>query len=277
MKKQLGFSSLAIILIIAGVIVVGGAFYWLGTQTKSAQKITQQTAQSSSLSSSISVSSSSASISTKPSIIVTSPNGGESYKIGDTVDVRWSVSGMRGNEYTNAILIYENGENFYGSISGSKVIASAASGDYKWLIPNTIAPGRYKLEISVDGGKDFVEVHDLSDNYFNITSPSGQASITVMTPTTNETITNPFYVTGVSNTFEGVVSIRIKDKNGKVLATDSAMGGSGQLGAFYKSVTYSMPSVKNGTIEVFENSAKDGSEINKVTVPVIFGNFKIAP
>ncbi len=269
---------MAIILIIVVIIIIGGTFYWLAAQTKPEQNITQQTAQSSSLSSSsVSVSSSSASVSPQPTIAVTSPNGGESYKIGDTVDVRWSVSGMRGNEYTNAILIYENGENFYGSISGSKVIASAASGDYKWLIPNTIAPGRYKLEISVDGGKDFVEVHDLSDNYFNITSPSGQASITVMTPTTNETITNPFYVTGVSNTFEGVVSIRIKDKNGKVLATDSAMGGSGQLGAFYKSVTYSMPSVKNGTIEVFENSAKDGSEINKVTVPVIFGNFKIAP
>jgi hypothetical protein len=103
---------------------------------------------------------------------------------------------------------------------------------------------------------------------------SAQPSITITSPTANQTITNPILIKGQSNTFEGYVSIRIKDSNGKVLANDQAHGGSGQLGAFSKSVTYSAPSAKNGTIEVFENSAKDGSEINKVTVPVIFGDFK---
>lgn len=102
---------------------------------------------------------------------------------------------------------------------------------------------------------------------------SAQPSITVTSPTANQTITSPVLVKGQSNTFEGYVSIRIKDSNGKVLANDQGHGGFGQMSPYSKSVSYSPPSARTGIVEVFENSAKDGSEINKVTKGVIFGDF----
>ncbi len=106
------------------------------------------------------------------------------------------------------------------------------------------------------------------------TSPS----IIVISPIVNQVIKSPVLVSGKSDTFEANVRIRIKDNNGKVLVDTHTTGGAwGELKPFSKSVNYSSPSVGRGIVEVFEESAKDGSEIDKVTVPVIFGDFTSTP
>jgi hypothetical protein len=72
-------------------------------------------------------------------IVVTAPNGGETWQIGETYDITWAPSGIGGN-----VLIE------YSTNSGSSwtVIDSTASdvGSYSWVIPNTpTTEGRVKI------------------------------------------------------------------------------------------------------------------------------------
>jgi len=98
--------------------------------------------------------------------------------------------------------------------------------------------------------------------------------IIVSYPTTNQEITSSVLVEGQSDTFEANVRIRIKDDNGNVLADTFTMGGAyGEMKPFSIEILYNSPSVQTGVIEVFEDSAKDGAEINKITVPVIFQDY----
>ncbi|OGO83114.1 MAG: hypothetical protein A2Y18_03755 [Clostridiales bacterium GWD2_32_19] len=91
-------------------------------------------------------------------------------------------------------------------------------------------------------------------------------------PTPNAEISNPVTVKGKSNFFEANTRIRIKDEKGKILADTftTAEGWMEKLFPFSKEIAYKETTAKTGVIEVFESSPKDGSEINKVTVPVVF-------
>jgi len=112
-----------------------------------------------------------------------------------------------------------------------------------------------------------------TQNNTNQTNPS----IAVTLPTADQNIMSPVKVSGNSDTFEGNVRIRIKDNNGKVLADTNTTGGaSGTAAPFSKDVVYTAPSSPQGVVEVFENSAKDGSEINKISVQVTFGDYATA-
>lgn len=93
----------------------------------------------------------------------------------------------------------------------------------------------------------------------------------VTSPTPNTEIQSPVVVSGKSNFFEATTSIKIKDDNGNILAdTFTQAGGYTELYPFSAEVTYTQPSAQTGVVEVFEVSAKDGSEINKISIPVKF-------
>ncbi len=97
----------------------------------------------------------------------------------------------------------------------------------------------------------------------------------VASPIPHQEITSPVKVSGRSNFFEGNTRIRIKDDNGEILANTftTAKGWMGKLHSFSKNVYYTMPFSEKGIVEIFEDSAKDGSEINKIIIPVIFENY----
>lgn len=97
----------------------------------------------------------------------------------------------------------------------------------------------------------------------------------IVSPLPNQKIKSPIQVSGKSNFFEANTRIRIKDNNGKILADTFtvAEGWMDKLYPFSKNISYEKPSSKKGVVEVFEESAKDGSEINKITIPVIFENY----
>lgn len=99
----------------------------------------------------------------------------------------------------------------------------------------------------------------------------------VDSPSLNQTIESPVGISGKSNFFEANTRIRIKDDNDKVLADTftTAEGWMGELHPFSEEVSYETPSAEKGVVEVFEESAKDGSEINKVTIPVIFYDYNV--
>ena len=106
----------------------------------------------------------------------------------------------------------------------------------------------------------------ITDGYF------GNDFIQVKLPQKNATVKNPILISGKANVYEGTVRIRITDNNKNVLAdTFTTAGGSmDKLYPFEKEITYETPQTENGLIEIFEESAKDGSEIYKVEVPVVF-------
>ncbi len=96
--------------------------------------------------------------------------------------------------------------------------------------------------------------------------------IQVTAPAAGESVGSPIRVAGRAIAFESVVSIRIIDESGNILAESSTLTNApdaGQFGDFSVAVDFAVPAGK-GTVEVFENSARDGSEINKVSIPVVF-------
>jgi hypothetical protein len=101
-----------------------------------------------------------------------------------------------------------------------------------------------------------------------------EANIVLFSPKENEKISSPFDVEGKARVFENVVSIRLRDKSGKILfrgTADAQSPDTGKFGLFQKEIGFST-SENEGTLDVFESSAKDGSETNKVTIPVRFIN-----
>jgi len=69
--------------------------------------------------------------------------------------------------------------------------------------------------------------------------------------------------------------VKIKDENENILADDfiTASGWVDAKYPFKKEIGYLSPASPNGTIEIFEENTKDGNEIHKIIIPVIFENY----
>ena len=108
---------------------------------------------------------------------------------------------------------------------------------------------------------------EIKDNYF------GNEFIQIKLPQKNTVIENPVLISGKANVFEANVRVRILDDNKNILADDfiTADGWMDKLYLFKKEIDYKMPQTENGLIEIFEESAKDGSDLHKIEIPVVFG------
>ncbi len=107
----------------------------------------------------------------------------------------------------------------------------------------------------------------------NPVTPQTAENIRVTDPLDNGIIDNPVVIRGEARVFENTVSLRVRDGDGRVLAETFTTANSadiGLFGPFSISVTYEDPDYSYGSIEVYEESARDGSEINKVVIPVNF-------
>jgi len=96
-------------------------------------------------------------------------------------------------------------------------------------------------------------------------------AILVERPAVGEIASLPLRVTGTANVFEAVVSYEVRDGTGAVLAHGTTMAscGTGCRGAFAQTIAV-RPTTARGTLVMFEVSAKDGSRINVVRVPLRF-------
>jgi hypothetical protein len=94
--------------------------------------------------------------------------------------------------------------------------------------------------------------------------------IWVTTPEPGQKISSPFTLRGNARVFEAMVSYRLKDTDGNVLAKGSVMASAGapERGDFSTSITFTPKTANSGQLEVFEESMKDGSDINKIIIPV---------
>jgi Immunoglobulin-like domain of bacterial spore germination len=102
-------------------------------------------------------------------------------------------------------------------------------------------------------------------------SDGAEPAIVVRTPTAGDEVGSPVTVAGTADVFEATVSIRILDANGQELAAavTTATCGTGCRGKYSLGVFFFTEERQDGTIEVFESSAKDGSPLNIVRVPVV--------
>lgn len=130
------------------------------------------------------------------------------------------------------------------------------------------------LVINESCENDVMQKNDVVDGeYF------GNEFIQVKLLQKNATVKSPILISGKANVFEGNVRVRIKDENENILADTfiTASGAYDKLYPFEKEIGYNLPTFQNGVIEVFEENMKDGSEINKVIIPVVFEDYADLP
>ena len=89
-------------------------------------------------------------------------------------------------------------------------------------------------------------------------------------PLPNQVVTSPLDLTGTANVFEAQFIAELWSPDGKKLASTKvhATSGTGTRGDFDTKLTFSSKKHGNGTLKVFALSAKDGSVIDLVAVPV---------
>ncbi|SBT42598.1 Gmad2 immunoglobulin-like domain-containing protein [Micromonospora narathiwatensis] len=104
------------------------------------------------------------------------------------------------------------------------------------------------------------------DDYADLLPP-----IVVTAPAVGDRITSPVTVTGTAEVFEATVSVRVLDAAGREIGTAFTVAacGSGCRGGYRVNVGYRRATAGPGTVEVYEVSARDGSRINVVAVPVV--------
>jgi len=104
--------------------------------------------------------------------------------------------------------------------------------------------------------------------------------ISVRQPQPYDLVDDPVAVCGVGTGFEGVFAARVRDGNGAELALVTINAGGTGVWANYQTALPlgGLPATPQGTVEVFEFSAKgDGTELNKVVVPIVFGRVLLDP
>jgi len=103
-------------------------------------------------------------------------------------------------------------------------------------------------------------------------SKVGEPVIWVTAPQPGTKISSPLNVTGSAMVFEATVSLRLVTGDGRKLAeshTNASIGAPGR-GDFSTNLSFTSPGSGDGFLEVFWNSPKDGSELDKVRVPIKF-------
>ena len=97
-------------------------------------------------------------------------------------------------------------------------------------------------------------------------------------PRQNDLVDNPILVGGIGTGFEATLHFRVHEGHDEVTGFFNVGGGTGEHAQFQLQIDVSGAAftLDRVFVEVFEQSAQDGSEINKVIVPVFLGN-RIVP
>ena len=103
--------------------------------------------------------------------------------------------------------------------------------------------------------------------------------ITVRHPRAHDIVDDPVEVAGVGTGFEGTLSCRLRNAQGQAIAEKSFQaGGTGIWGNFFFRIDVpAVPQRARGTLEVFESSAEDGSDLHKRVIPILFGRALVDP
>ena len=107
------------------------------------------------------------------SITVLSPNGGENYTSGQQITIKWTSKGIPSNDNNFHLVVSKayTTERLY--LMGHNDVTSKTTNDgiETVTLPQSLAPGLYKIEISrLGSGLSDYDVYDDSDGGFNVTT-----------------------------------------------------------------------------------------------------------
>ena len=97
-------------------------------------------------------------------------------------------------------------------------------------------------------------------------------------PRQHDLVDDVILVGGIGTGFEATLNFRVHDGHDEVTGSFMVGGGTGEHAQFQLQVNVSGAAftLDRAFVEIFELSAKDGTEINKVIVPVVLG-YRIVP
>jgi nucleoid-associated protein YgaU len=95
----------------------------------------------------------------------------------------------------------------------------------------------------------------------------------IQQPIPYDLVGNPVLVAGIGSGFEATLQYRIHDGHDERTGHFNVGGGTGEHAQFQLSIDGAGAAFQLDRlfVEIYEESAQDGSEINKVIVPVIYG------
>ncbi|MDP1709613.1 MAG: Gmad2 immunoglobulin-like domain-containing protein [Candidatus Komeilibacteria bacterium] len=102
---------------------------------------------------------------------------------------------------------------------------------------------------------------------------SESGNIKVSAPQPESLVSSPLLIKGQARAFESTFQIVLKDGNNKEVAKKTATYTSAdpsQFGDYGELLLFDAPGTDQGTLEVFTNSAKDGTVQDLVTIPIKF-------
>jgi germination protein M len=124
-------------------------------------------------------------------------------------------------------------------------------------------------KVAVFGGEGIeIGTPQKRSDYEELTAP-----IFIDGPALGDAVSSPVRIFGTANVFEAQFTAQVLDAKGKVLVQKKvkATSGTGTRGTFSVLLSFTT-SATSGKIVVFDNSAKDGSIIDKVSIPVVFAH-----
>ncbi len=121
----------------------------------------------------------------QPVLTVLSPNGGESYKVGDSITINWQ---MNYDSSSLKVMLYSPIDGEVYTVSNLTGKSGTEKGLNLMSIPTTsVKPGQYKINVCDDNqspqGLPGKSLCDISDNYFTIVSPTPALPV-ITAPTT---------------------------------------------------------------------------------------------
>ena len=137
----------------------------------------------------------------------------------------------------------------------------------------TILNARKPVELVISTSRPNLTVENDNLGGTEQESWSESKNISVRAPQVNAMVTSPLIVEGLQRNFDQKVVVRLKDAKIIELAKVEVVGTAQDFGIYslYRAeLTFEKPKTKTGMLEVFQNSLKDKSEIDKITVPVRF-------
>jgi len=111
----------------------------------------------------------------------------------------------------------------------------------------------------------------LNSNSTNLAkNPLQNAVIKITAPALNSEVKSPLTISGQANLEGNKLKIRIKDNKNLILKEGFAQTKDpNKMSDFSIKLAYKKPSATKGTVEIFLVN-KEGSEINKILIPVVF-------
>lgn len=179
---------------------------------------------------------------------------------------------LRGIEINNGIAIVDFSKEIYNYPAGSSTEALAIQ-----AIVNTLTefPTVNKVKFLVEGEAVETLWGHVSIQEMNFTRQMGavrEPNIWVDTVKEGQLFTSDTRIAGSMMQFENNLVYRLNDGNGNEITNGFVTGEGFDEGRSYFDfrIDFEKPETQHGSLELFGISAKDGSEIDKVTIPVKF-------